>query len=590
MARIRRENPGCLIALWGSLECTNHSKAKGGLSRDGDSRSLADHLYRYIEAFNPDFVWIENVTEFLEWGPIRIREGKGSTDLYCELDIDKKKGEYVFIPDKRYLKEYYEMWIFFMKQYGYEYDYKALNAADYGAFQSRNRYFGQFAKAGLPIVFPVQTHAKDPKKSKIKDLKKWRAVKKVLRLEDEGNSIFERKKPLAENTLKRIFAGLIKFVANGDKEFIQKNFSGNPNGKVSSLDSPAGSITTVDHHSVVKCVPGDNVFISRYNGDSPEEKVKDIESPIGAISTSNRHSLVKYVFLSAYYGNGTSTSVEDPCNTVTTNDRFAAVSAKFLLDYQFQSGAHNLEDPCPTVTTKDKFSPVTTHFITSNFKSGGQSNSIENPSPCLTTVPKHNLTEVKYMMDNQYGQSSPTSVDSPSGTVTVNPKQSLVEIRPWLINTAYSNVGSDLEDPCPTLTASRRHHYLINPSWGITGIRSIDDPSFTIIARMDKAPPYLVSSEAGSYGVIVYEDDCETMVKIKWFMAMYGIADIKMRMLNIPELLSIQGFPKKYKLIGTQTEQKKYIGNAVEVTVGKSLFRCLDSSIQDTWKEELLVS
>ena len=70
------------------------------------------------------------------------------------------------------------------------------------------------------------------------------------------------------------------------------------------------------------------------------------------------------------------------------------------------------------------------------------------------------------------------------------------------------------------------------------------------------------------------------MVEIKKFMAAYGIIDIKMRMLQIPEMLRIQGFPEWYKLIGTKTEQKKYIGNSVEVKVGKQMFRAIDSKIQ----------
>lgn len=643
---LRIKNPGCLIAVWASLECTNHSKAKGGLSRDADSRSLAEHLFRYLDAINPEFVWIENVTEFLDWGPIRIKEGKNSTENYCELQIDKK-DEYVFVPDKTRLAEYYNEWRDGMKAYGYDYDYGVLNAADHGAFQSRKRYFGQFAKYGYPIVFPEATHAKDPDKVKNKILKKWKAVKHVLHLNDEGISIFARKKSLSENTLKRIFNGLVKFVAKGDKQFIQKyfsgrsmgkvassgtvttfggqtlgttnfiqkNFSGNPAGRVSSIEDPAGSITTIDHHSVVKCIPASDIFLSRYNSGSPDDKVKDLESPIGTITTSNRHSLIKCVILSAYYGNGTNTSIEEPCNTLTTNDRFAQVSAKFLVDYQYKSNAHDLDKPCPTVTTKDKFSPVTTHFITSNFTGGGQNNSIDDPSPALTTVPKHNVTEVQYMLDNQYGKSNPQSIDQPSSTVTSNPKQNLIEIRPWLMNmnsstspsksldepspavtqrthrvvtvespeawimnTAYNNVGKDLNEPAPTVTASKRHHYIVNPQWGTSGVRSTEDPSATIIARMDKAPPYLVSAEEGSFGLIVYEDDCETIV------------DIKMRMLNIPELLAIQGFPSTYRLMGNTTQKKKCIGNAVEVTVGKALFRALDAAIQGMEEENVLVS
>ena len=66
----RRQYPDALVVLWASLECTNFSKAKGGMPRDADSRTLAEHLFRYIEAINPDYIQIENVEEFMSWGDV----------------------------------------------------------------------------------------------------------------------------------------------------------------------------------------------------------------------------------------------------------------------------------------------------------------------------------------------------------------------------------------------------------------------------------------------------------------------------------------------------------------------------------------
>ena len=91
---------------------------------------------------------------------------------------------------------------------------------------------------------------------------------------------------------------------------------------------------------------------------------------------------------------------------------------------------------------------------------------------------------------------------------------------------------------------------------------------------MDKRPPYIVSAETGP-AILVYETDSPMTVKIKEFMAMYGIGDICMRMLNITELKRIMGFPGDYVLVGTQTEQKKYIGNAVETHMACALCSAL---------------
>ena len=92
---------------------------------------------------------------------------------------------------------------------------------------------------------------------------------------------------------------------------------------------------------------------------------------------------------------------------------------------------------------------------------------------------------------------------------------------------------------------------------------------------MDKMPPYLVTTKEGGLGIAFFEDDTPMTRKIKEFMAIYGIVDIKMRMLKISELKKIMGFPEDYVLIGTQAEQKKFIGNAVEVNMSRVLCEAL---------------
>jgi len=100
-----------------------------------------------------------------------------------------------------------------------------------------------------------------------------------------------------------------------------------------------------------------------------------------------------------------------------------------------------------------------------------------------------------------------------------------------------------------------------------------------VVAREDKAPLYLVEYEYGKLGIIIFESDTEIMVKIKKFMAAYGIVDIKMRMLKIVELLRIQGFPDDYILHGTKTEIKKYIGNAVVPVVAEHIAKANYNSL-----------
>lgn len=155
--------PSASVVLWASLECTNFSKAKGGQPRDADSRTLAEHLFRYIEAIDPDYIQIENVEEFMSWGPMD-ENGK-------PLSMQKGKD--------------YTKWVCSVKSYGYNFDHRILNAADFGAYTSRKRFFGVFGKKGLPIVFPEPTHCKEGKQDMFGSILKWKPVKDVLDLEDE---------------------------------------------------------------------------------------------------------------------------------------------------------------------------------------------------------------------------------------------------------------------------------------------------------------------------------------------------------------------------------------------------------------------
>ena len=484
--RMKKIYPDALVVLWASLECTNFSKAKGGQPRDADSRTLAEHLFRYIEAIYPDYIQIENVEEFMSWGDM---DEHGHP-------ISKDKGRC------------YEKWKRNVRKYGYDFDWRILNAADYGAYTTRKRFFGIFAKRGLPIVFPEPTHCKDGKNDMFGRLEKWKPVKEVLDFSDEGESIFSRKKPLAEKTLERIYAGLIKFVAGGKEAFIVKYNSMSRTGKYQapSVDEPCPVVATQGRLALAKV------------------------------------NFVHSSFVSAYYGNGHNHSVEQPAPTVTTKDRLALVNTSFLCSYNFKDTGKNINLPCPTLLTKDRLALVNSVFI-----------------------------------DNQYGTGKPTSIELPVGTVTTVPKFNMVSCKPWIMNTAFSNVGSSIEQPSQVITANRKWHYLMNPQFASAG-GSVNNPCFTLIARMDKMPPYLVEVEGG-IGIQVTSVDSPMTAKIKEFMALYGIIDIKMRMLRIAELKKIMGFPEDYVLIGPQSDQKKFIGNAVEVNMARVLCEAICKEI-----------
>lgn len=529
--KIKFRNPNARFVLWASLECTNFSKAKGGQARDPDSRTLADHLFRYIEEINPDLIQIENVEEFMCWGDLD-ENGK---------PVSKDKG-------RLYLR-----WVNKVKKYGYKFDHRILNAADFGAYTSRRRFFGQFAKKDMPIVWPEPTHCKEGSQTLFGELKKWKPVKDVLNLEDEGTSIFKRKKLLSPKTFERVYAGLIRHVAGGKDKWLLK------------------------YNSV--------------NGQTGKHVPPSMEEPCPTISCQGRLGIVRTHFLSKYFSGHPESKnipITGPAHTIKCKDNHSLVSTRFLCSYNFKDTAKDIQAPCPTLLTKDRLSLVTP-FIMNYYSGGGQHSDINHPAPAILANPKQRLVSCQFM-DQQFGQSKPTGTDRPLGAITANPKYNLVSCRPWVMNTNFNNVGSGVNEPAPVITANRKWHYLMNPQFASSG-SSIDNPCFTLIARMDKRPPHLVSpktvsnldavpdfvkmDDAGNIYIEIYETDIPIIVKIKEFMAMYQIVDIMMRMLKIPELKRIMGFPENYKLIGTQAEQKKYIGNAVEVGMAKALCEAL---------------
>ncbi|MDR1562283.1 MAG: DNA cytosine methyltransferase [Dysgonamonadaceae bacterium] len=459
--KMKAAYPEALIVLHASLECTNFSKAKGGKPRDADSRTLAEHLFRYIEDINPDYIQIENVEEFMCWGDLD-ENGK---------PISKDNG-------RKYLQ-----WVKQVKQYGYTFKHRILNAANYGAYTSRKRFFGIFAKNGLPITFPKPAYSKTGSESLFGNTRKWKPVKDVLDFSDEGESIFTRKKPLSDRTLERIYAGLIKFVAGGKDKWILK------------------------YNSI--------------NGATGKHVPPSIDEPCPVVSCQNRLGVVQTKFLSKYYGGHPESknfSVEEPAHTVTPIDHHALINASFIQQRNTgnpKSKVFSVYQPARTVTaTGGNQELVQAQFI-------GRYNG--QPNQEINAV----------------------SIEAPAPTLTVKDRLSLVS-----------------------------PHYLMNPQYLSTG-GSVENPCFTIIARMDKKPPYLISTETGQIAIEVYETDTEPMRRIKAFMALYGIVDIKMRMLKIPELKRIMGFPEDYTLIGTQAELKKYIGNAVEVNMSRVLCEAL---------------
>jgi DNA (cytosine-5)-methyltransferase 1 len=429
--------------FWMSSECTHYSCAKGGDSRCPDSRTLPEQLFRYADWCNPDVIFVENVKEFLTWGPLRQQLDKDGKPMF-------KNGKAFMVPDTDAdkLGIYYKQWVKSLREMGYvNYRWKLLDAADFGAYTSRVRYFGIFTKPGIKIRFPSPTHHK----TGVAGYQKWKAVKQVLDFEDKGKSIFGRKKPLSENTLARIYAGLEKFRVKDENEFI--------------------TITTVDGKSLV--------YLMKYHG-----KGENILSP------------------------------DAPSSTITTKDRLGLIQCIPFLTKQYNS----------------------------NGKPEYNNSSVDKPAGSLTTNPKLALVSPEQFIMKYHFGANPTRLNEVAQTIMAKRDTYLLSPEGFMMNHNYNNKPSYLENPCPTLLASRKHFYLVQMELG----------------RSD------LNEKQSMYTKSIIE-----------FMSRHGIADIKMRMLKVSELKKIQGFPENYILKGSETLQKKFIGNSVHPIVAKALLKTM---------------
>lgn len=299
--------------------CKHFSRAKGGpLARSKEIRSLAWVVIRWASLPNkPRVIIVENVEEFLTWGP---------------LDVDGA-------PIKDRAGETFNEWLAQLRWCGYEVEVRRLVAADYGSPTTRKRLFIVARSDGAPIVWPEATHG-DGRPNP------WRPVSEVLNWSDIGPSIFGRKKPLAEATMRRIARGLRKFVLESAKPFVM----------------PGGSALVAPY------------LIQTSYGERPGQapRVLDLHRPLGTIvAGGQKHGLVA-AFLTKHYGGNESpgSKLDRPIDTITSIDHHALTVAHldeaphpelrpFLIKFYGTGAAAAVDEPLDTITTKDRFGLVT---------------------------------------------------------------------------------------------------------------------------------------------------------------------------------------------------------------------------------------
>lgn len=328
---------------WFSPDCKHFSKAKGSALKDRKIRGLAWVVCRWAGMVHPDVIVVENVEEFTTWGPL-------------------KKGK----PIKARSGETFEKWKRQICDLGYKFEYRILNAADYGAPTKRERFVGVFRCDGKPIQWPEQRYAKrDSLLVAAGQCKPWKSAGDYIDFSIPMQSIFDREKPLVENTLKRIARGIRKFVLECDDPYIVKDrayflshYYGTQKEETrgSGLHDPISTIPTNNRFALV------SAFISKYYGGNYTGAGKDLSEPIDTITTVDHNALV-LAHLSQWYSNDSGQELREPHPTIMTNNKSQLVAAFLTKYYGNEKDGQNLQEPLGTITAKDRFGLVTVHGI-----------------------------------------------------------------------------------------------------------------------------------------------------------------------------------------------------------------------------------
>lgn len=302
---------------WFSPDCRHFSKAKGGAPVSPRVRGLAWVVLRWIATVRPRVIMLENVEEFTTWGPL-ITDANGDM-----RPCPKRKGHT------------YQAFINAIRRHGYQVETRQLRACDYGAPTIRKRLFLVARCDGQPIVWPEPTHGPG--------MKPYRTAAEIIDWSLPCPSIFERKRPLAENTLRRIAEGLRRFVIECPQPFIVKTNHGYPQFRGQSLGQPLQTITAKHGYGLVTPI------IAGVGGRASQSRPRSADEPLATVTGKADAALVT-AFLAKHYGGVVGVPIDTPLPTVTTRGTQNQLVTSHLVKLRNNQHGQDIRTPMPTIT------------------------------------------------------------------------------------------------------------------------------------------------------------------------------------------------------------------------------------------------
>ena len=399
--------------LWASPDCKHFSKAKGGKPVSKKIRSLAWVVVKWAKAVRPRVICLENVEEFQTWGPL-ADDGRP-----CPL----RKGQT------------FRQWKQQLQELGYTVEHRELRACDYGAPTIRKRLFLVARCDGQPIVWPTPTHAQPDKAGKVPaGLQPWRTAADCIDWSIPAPSIFERSKPLADATCRRIAKGVMRYVVDAAQPFMVQYYSAKRPGddRTAGLAAPLPTQTTENRFGLVVPTLIQTGYGERL-GQAP--RVPGLEKPLGTVVAGQKHALVS-AFLAKHYTGVVGSSLTAPLGTATTVDHHSLVAANLVHmghgegacgTKRFSHGVRDVAQPLNTVTASGAAAGlVTSHMVKLRGDNVG----------AATTEPVHTVSaqglhhgEVRAFLTKYYGTDGNPEMLEPLHTVTTKDRFGLVTIK-----------------------------------------------------------------------------------------------------------------------------------------------------------------
>jgi DNA (cytosine-5)-methyltransferase 1 len=396
---------------WFSPDCKHFSKAKGGKPREKKIRGLAWVAVKWAATVRPRVIMLENVEEFKEWGPLL------------------KNGQ----PDARRKGRTFEHFVSVLRKFDYAVEWRELRACDYGAPTIRKRFFLIARCDGAPIVWPQPTHsAPDSPEVKARRRKAWRTAAECIDWTLACPSIFERKKPLAVATCRRVAKGVMRYVVNAAQPFIVPvRHSGDT--RTHAMEKPLPTVTCAHGGELAFVAPHITKFRTGSTGSSLAEPVHTITAGPKENPAGNAHAMG---LLSAtlvgidHQGSGDAATwqADKPLTTITAEARHALVSAFLAKHYGGVIGAP-VDGPVHTITATDHHSLVTSHMIKMRGDADTHAPGHGTGEPLHTISAQGNhFAEVRAFLVKYYGTGDGAALSAPMHTVTAVDRFGLVTV------------------------------------------------------------------------------------------------------------------------------------------------------------------